>query len=66
MIKWWKKNAGKISVIFSVLAVVLFIVGAVNDTGAFFVVGMAAVLIGVVAYTGFAIREDRLRRTPNN
>jgi hypothetical protein len=55
MIKWWKKNAGKISVIWSVLAVVLFIVGAVNEVEAFFVVGMVVVLIGVVTYVGFAI-----------
>lgn len=57
MIKWWKKNAGKISVICSVLAVVLFIVGAVNEVDLFFVVGMVAVLIGVVAYTRFAIEK---------
>ena len=57
MIKWWKKNAGKISVICSVLAVVLFIVGAVNEVEAFFVVGIVAVLIGVVAYVGFAIER---------
>ncbi len=57
MIKWWKKNAGKISVICSVLAVVLFIVGAVYEVGTFFVVGMVAVLIGVVAYTRFAIEK---------
>jgi uncharacterized membrane protein len=57
MIKLWKKNAGRISVICSVLAVVLFIVGAVNEVGTFFVVGMVAVLIGVVAYTRFAIEK---------
>ena len=57
MIKWWKKNAGRISVICSVLAVVLFIVGAVNEVGTYFVVGMVAVLIGVVAYTRFAIEK---------